>query len=65
VSLRGRAGGSSAPAADAHKLQLLDQPLVPERGPRIGVNARNFDPAQLGAVRIRWLDGAVTEKYLE
>jgi hypothetical protein len=34
-------------------------------GQRIGVNARNFDPAQLGAVRIRRLDGAVTEQYLD
>lgn len=41
------------------------EPIVPERGPRMGVNARNFDPAQLGAARIRWLDGALTEEYLE
>jgi hypothetical protein len=40
------------------------EPIVPERGLRMGVNARNFDPAQLGPVRIRLLDGAVTEKYL-
>lgn len=41
------------------------EPVAPERGPRMGVNARNFEPSQLGDVRIRWLDGAVTEKYLE
>ena len=29
-----------------------------------GVNARNFDPAALGAVRIRLLDGASTRKYV-
>lgn len=34
-------------------------------GHRVGVNARNFDPAQLGPVRIRRLDGAVTEKYID
>jgi hypothetical protein len=31
----------------------------------MGVNARNFEPDQLGAVRIRRLDGAVTEEYLD
>jgi hypothetical protein len=30
-----------------------------------GVNARNFDPAALGPVRIRLLDGAATWKYLD
>jgi hypothetical protein len=30
-----------------------------------GVNARNFDPDQLGNVRIRRLDGANTWKYLD
>lgn len=29
-----------------------------------GVNARNFDPVELGEVRIRLLDGAKTWKYL-
>jgi hypothetical protein len=29
-----------------------------------GVNARNFDPEQLGDVRIRLLDGAKTWKYI-
>ncbi len=40
------------------------EPVVPERGTRMGVNARNFEPAQLGRVRIRLLDGAVTERYV-
>jgi hypothetical protein len=31
----------------------------------MGVNARNFEPLQLGNVRIRRLDGAGTEKYLD
>jgi hypothetical protein len=31
----------------------------------VGVNARNFDPAALGPVRIRLLDGAATWKYLD
>lgn len=30
----------------------------------VSVNARNFDPAAIGAVRIRLLDGALTERYL-
>jgi hypothetical protein len=41
------------------------EPAVPERGDRMGINARLFDPAQLGPVRIRRLDGAVTEQYLD
>jgi hypothetical protein len=32
---------------------------------RIGVNARNFEPSIIGAVRIRRLDGAATWKYLD
>lgn len=40
------------------------EPIVPSRRQRVGVNARNFDPLQLGSLRIRRLDGAVTEKYL-
>jgi hypothetical protein len=40
------------------------EPIVPERGSRMGVNARNFTPEQIGDVRIRLLDGAVTESYL-
>lgn len=31
---------------------------------RAGVNARNFDPSELGPVRIRLLDGAKTWKYV-
>jgi hypothetical protein len=31
----------------------------------MGVNARNFEPAALGSVRIRLLDGADTWKYLD
>jgi hypothetical protein len=34
-------------------------------GKKIGVNARNFDPAALGSVRVRRLDGAATWKYLD
>ena len=30
----------------------------------MGVNMRNFDPAVLGPVRIRLLDGADTWKYV-
>lgn len=41
------------------------EPAVAARGNRMGVNARNFDPAQLGDVRIRRLDGAVTEAYID
>jgi hypothetical protein len=33
--------------------------------PRMGVNARNFPPADLVGVRIRHLDGAHTWKYLD
>jgi len=32
---------------------------------RMGVNARLLDPAVLAGVRIRHLDGAVTERYLD
>ncbi len=31
----------------------------------MGVNARNFEPASLGCVRIRLLDGASTWKFLD
>jgi hypothetical protein len=41
------------------------EPTDPKRGPRVGVNARNFEPSQIGNVRIRRLDGADTEKYLD
>ena len=33
-------------------------------GTRTGVNARNFEPSALGAVRIRLLDGANTWKFV-
>ena len=32
---------------------------------RMGVNARLMDPELIGAVRVRRLDGAVTERYLD
>ena len=35
------------------------------QGTRCGINMRNFDPAQLGAVRIRRLDGASSWKFLD
>ena len=35
----------------------------PEQG-RVGVNARNFEPALLGAVRIKRLDGANSWRHL-
>lgn len=41
------------------------EPIDPDGGSRMGVNARNFEPSALGDVRIRRLDGAVTEKYLD
>lgn len=41
------------------------EPIAEDRGDRVGVNARNFTPEQLGPFRIRRLDGAVTEKYLD
>lgn len=41
------------------------EPLTPERDARMGVNARNFEPEQLGALRIRRLDGAHSEQYLD
>jgi len=31
----------------------------------MGINARNFEPGDLGPVRIRALDGASTWKYLD
>jgi len=37
----------------------------PRDGGRIGVNARNFDPATIRAAKVRRLDGADTWKYLE
>jgi hypothetical protein len=40
------------------------RPVVPTAASRMGVNARNFDPRQLGDVRIRRLDGASSWKFL-
>ena len=40
------------------------RPLVPERGPRTGINVINFTPEQLGPGRSDLLDGAVTERYI-
>jgi hypothetical protein len=36
-----------------------------ERDDRIGINARNFTPEQIGPARVRRLDGAVSEQYLD
>jgi len=36
-----------------------------DRDDRIGINARNFTPGQIGPARIRRLDGALTEEYLD
>jgi len=41
------------------------QPLQPGPGSRMGVNARMFDPEQIGPVRIRRFDGASTWRYLD
>jgi RimJ/RimL family protein N-acetyltransferase len=41
------------------------EPTTPGRPDRMGVNARNFTPGQLGDFRIRRLDGAGTEQYLD
>jgi len=41
------------------------EPTHPTQSSKMGVNARNFEPASLGAVRIRLLDGASTWKYLD
>lgn len=41
------------------------EPTSPLRGDRVGINARNFEPEQLGPVRIRRLDGSNTETYLD
>jgi hypothetical protein len=39
--------------------------LTPNADSYVGVNARNFEPDALGAVRIRRLDGASTWKLLD
>jgi len=45
----------------SHWERIADQ----GRDDRIGINARNFDPEQIGPAKIRLLDGAKTEQYLE
>jgi hypothetical protein len=39
--------------------------VQPRKVSYVGINARNFEPSDLGAVRIRALDGAGTWKYLD
>lgn len=41
------------------------EPLDAKPGARHGVNMRNFDPDQLGDVRIRRFDGAVSWKFVD
>jgi hypothetical protein len=40
------------------------RPLAGRKSLRMGVNLRNFEPEQIGPVRIRQLDGAVTEEFI-
>ena len=37
----------------------------PAVGSRVGVNARNLDPAEIANVRVRSFDGAATWKFLD
>ena len=39
--------------------------IIPARADRMGVNARLMEPEVLAAARVRRLDGAVTETYLD
>ena len=41
------------------------QPLTAEAGTKFGVNIRNFDPHEIGEVRLRRFDGAETWAYLD
>ena len=41
------------------------EPLTPEAGSRFGINIRNFDPAEIGAARLRRFDGAESWAYLD
>ncbi|MEW6706784.1 MAG: GFA family protein [Pseudomonadota bacterium] len=41
------------------------EPLQPEADSHMGVNIRNFDPEQIGDVRIRRFDGADSWTYLD
>ena len=40
------------------------RPLARRAAKRMGVNVRNFTREQIGPVRMRFLDGAATERYL-
>jgi hypothetical protein len=40
------------------------RPLASRKSLRMGVNIRAFEPEQIGPVRIRLLDGAVTEEFV-
>lgn len=40
-------------------------PMDPEKGSKMGVNARNFEPDAIASVRVRRLDGASTWKFLD
>jgi len=44
---------------------LCWEPIRRVPGSRMGVNARNFDPRDIGDVKIRRLDGASTWKVLD
>ena len=41
------------------------EPIVASRGTRMGINIRNFDPDEIGDVRIRRLDGSHSEQYID
>lgn len=41
------------------------EPLQPQSDAIVGVNARSFDPTELGDVRIRHFDGAGTWGYVD
>jgi hypothetical protein len=44
---------------------MLWERVEPKKDSYVGVNSRNFDPADVAAARVRLLDGASTWKYLE
>ncbi|HWS61592.1 MAG TPA: hypothetical protein VN325_02465 [Steroidobacteraceae bacterium] len=41
------------------------EPLDATAGPRMGINARNFEPAAIDGVRVRKFDGAETWAYVD
>jgi hypothetical protein len=41
------------------------EPLTAEAGQRLGINIRNFDPHEIGDVRLRRFDGAQTWDYID